>query len=90
MKSGGASGSGGPKAGDKRKKPSNVPDFLQGCAESTPPSRQHPRGVAFCYDFHNKAKGCKSGACQRAHKCPAFKDNGEICMEDHPIYRHGR
>ena len=67
-----------------------VPTHMQGHAHSTPGTRDHPDGTSFCWNFHEKDKGCVSGNCQMSHLCPAYKADGRICLAEGPVFEHHR
>ena len=56
------------------------------CLQSSPSDKRN-----FCFDFHNRSKGCKSAKCQYSHRCPynvGTEDAPQACDERHALYDH--
>ena len=56
------------------------------CLQSSPSEQRN-----FCFDFHNRAKGCKSAKCQYSHRCPfnvGTEDAPRACDERHALFDH--
>ena len=98
-----ASGSGSPKGkkgkgkgGGSSKGQSNsnnagVPvSMKKDCAHRSPPTRQFPDGLRFCFNHHRESSNCDKGdACPLSHGCPRYMPSGMVCMSTtHRAYGH--
>jgi hypothetical protein len=85
---GGGKGKGGRKKGGDRP---GIPDFMQGMAQSEPPTPSKPKGRQFCFWHHDPTGSkCRLGdRCRNSHRCPVFFPTGHPCMENHAASAHG-
>jgi hypothetical protein len=80
----GASASGVSKSSSKGP---NVPSYMRGHAVLDY-SKKHPQGRKFCFNFHDPNEKCANAKCAMSHRCPVYKQNGNICQDEHAQYEH--
>ena len=90
QKPGGKGKGGGDGKGKSGRDRPGVPSFMKdNCAELEPPSATYRKGRQYCFNYHDRNKGCKNGAgCPKSHRCPKFKRDGTVCNAEHPVYEH--
>ncbi len=88
-KGGSKGGKGAPSSGVSKgsSKGSNVPSYMRGHAVSDS-SKKHPQGRKFCFNFHDPNGKCANAKCAMSHRCPVYKQNGDVCQDEHAQYEH--
>ena len=71
---------------NKKTKVKSANAHMLNCLQSSPSDKRN-----FCFDFHNRSKGCKSAKCQYSHRCPyniGTEDAPCACDERHALFDH--